>query len=209
MCIRDSPALAGVWPTLFGSVSALCTCFLVIPTINWMSQRYGKRLTFMVTQSISILGYLLFWWSFNPSNPYLMFLPIPIFAFGIGGLFTIMMSMTADICDLDELQTGERREGLFGAIYWWMVKFGLAFAGLLSGFILALIGFDQNIAIQTESTLAQLRVAFIGIPVCGTLIALWAMRGYELDEQAVDSVKNALSQRRSGREDAPTQMVTA
>ena len=88
-------------------------------------------------------------------------------------------------------------------------KFGLAFAGLLSGFILALIGFDQNIAIQTESTLAQLRVAFIGIPVCGTLIALWAMRGYELDEQAVDSVKNALSQRRSGREDTPAQMVTA
>ena len=44
---------------------------------------------------------------------YLMFVPIPLFAFGIGGLFTLMMSMTADICDLDELETGERREGLF------------------------------------------------------------------------------------------------
>ena len=41
----------------------------------------------------------------------MMFIPLPLFAFGIGGLFTIMMSMTADICDLDELQTGERREG--------------------------------------------------------------------------------------------------
>ena len=78
----------------------------------------------MVTQSVSILGYLL-WWSFNPSNVPHVFANTD-FAFGIGGLFTIMMSMTADICDLDELQTGERREGLFGAIYWWMVKFGLA-----------------------------------------------------------------------------------
>ena len=124
-----------------------------------------------------------------------MFAPIPLFAFGIGGLFTIMMSMTADICDLDELETGARREGLFGAIYWWMVKFGLAFAGLLSGFILGVIGFDQSVAIQTESTLAQLRLAFIAVPVTGTLIALWAMRGYTLDEQAVGEIKEALAQR--------------
>ena len=206
---QGDPALAGVWPTLFGSVSALCTCFLVIPTINWMAQRYGKRLTFTVTQSISIVGYLLFWWSFDPSNPYLMFVPIPIFAFGIGGLFTIMMSMTADICDLDELQTGERREGLFGAIYWWMVKFGLAFAGLLSGFILAFIGFDQNVAIQSDNTLDQLRMAFICVPVTGTLIALWAMRGYELDEQAVEAVKASLSERRPDQADASAQLANA
>jgi GPH family glycoside/pentoside/hexuronide:cation symporter len=206
---QGDPALAGAWPTLFGSVSALCTCFLVIPTINWMAQRYGKRLTFMVTQSVSIVGYFMFWWSFNPSNPYLMFIPIPIFAFGIGGLFTIMMSMTADICDLDELQTGARREGLFGAIYWWMVKFGLAFAGLLSGFILAFIGFDQNVAIQSDETLAQLRIAFIGVPVSGTLLALWAMRGYELDEQAVEKVKMALIDRRSRRDGPEAHVVAA
>ena len=194
---QGDPALAGVWPTLFGSVSALCTCFLVIPTVNWMAQRYGKRVTFMVTQSVSIMGYAAFWWSFSPSNPYLMFVPIPLFAFGIGGLFTIMMSMTADICDLDELETGERREGLFGAIYWWMVKFGLAFAGLLSGFILGVIGFDQNVAVQSDETLAQLRMAFIGVPVSGTLIALWAMRNYELDETAVSDIKQSLCERQS------------
>ena len=131
-----------------------------------------------------------------------MFAPIPLFAFGIGGLFTIMMSMTADICDLDELETGERREGLFGAIYWWMVKFGLAFAGLLSGFILGVIGFDQNIAIQTDETLAQLRIAFIGVPVGGTLIALWAMRNYGLDEAAVQDIKTALSVRRAPAQNA-------
>ena len=127
------PVAAGNWPALFGSVSALCTCFLVIPIVNWMAQNLGKHRTFLITQTMSLVGYAMFWWSFSPENPYLMFVPIPLFVFGIGGLFTIMMSMTADICDLDELETHERREGLFGAIYWWMVKFGAAFAGLLSG----------------------------------------------------------------------------
>ena len=35
--------------------------------------------------------------------------------------------MTADVCDLDELNNGApRKEATFGAIYWLMVKFGFA-----------------------------------------------------------------------------------
>ena len=41
--------------------------------------------------------------------------------------------MTADVIDIDEVNTGKRREGIFGAIYWWMVKVGYGIAGALSG----------------------------------------------------------------------------
>lgn len=191
------PAEAGSWPALFGSVSALCTCFLVIPIVNWMCQRYGKHKTFLITQSMSLGGYAMFWWSFTPENPYLMFVPIPLFVFGIGGLFTIMMSMTADICDLDELETFERREGLFGAIYWWMVKFGAAFAGLLSGLILAFVGFDQTVTVQTDEALAGLRAAFIIVPATGTLIGIWAMWNYDLNEEQVRAIRSELDARQS------------
>ena len=51
--------------------------------------------------------------------------------------------MTADVCDLDELNYGlPRKEATFGAIYWLMVKFGYAIAGLLRGLIMSLVGFD-------------------------------------------------------------------
>lgn len=189
------PAAAGVWPAIFGSVSALCTCGFVIPIINWMCQVHGKQKTFLITQSMSLAGYAMFWWSFSPENPYLMLIPIPLFVFGIGGLFTIMMSMTADICDLDELETFERREGLFGAIYWWMVKFGAAFAGLLSGLILAFVGFDQTVTVQTDEALAGLRAAFIIVPVIGTLVGIWAMWNYDLNEEQVRAIRAELDTR--------------
>jgi GPH family glycoside/pentoside/hexuronide:cation symporter len=189
------PVAAGNWPALFGSVSALCTCFLVIPIVNWMAQNLGKHRTFLITQTMSLVGYAMFWWSFSPENPYLMFVPIPLFVFGIGGLFTIMMSMTADICDLDELETHERREGLFGAISWWMVKFGAAFAGLLSGLILALVGFDQTVTVQTEEALAGLRAAFILVPATGTLIGICAMWNYDLNEERVTAIRSELNSR--------------
>jgi GPH family glycoside/pentoside/hexuronide:cation symporter len=193
------PVAAGVWPTLFGSVGALFTCFLVIPVINWSAQRYGKLNTFMVSQSVSLLGYVSLWWGFSPENPWMMFIPLPLFSFGIGGLFTIMMSMTADICDMDELETGERREGTFGAIYWWMVKFGAAVAGAGSGLILSVIGFDQNVAMQSDETLAMLRLSYILIPCIGTSMAIFVMRNYDLDEQKAYEIRAQLDARAAAR----------
>jgi GPH family glycoside/pentoside/hexuronide:cation symporter len=188
----------GSWPSWFGSISALITTFLVIPTVAWMSQKLGKRRAFLISQGISVIGYVMFWWCFQPGNPYLMFLPLPLFAFGIGGLFTIMMSMTADVCDLDELNTGERREGVFGAVYWWMVKFGFAIAGLGSGLILTLVGFDESPgAVQTDAALTGLRLAYIVVPVVGTLAALAIMWGYDLDERRSDDVRRQIAQRKA------------
>ena len=54
--------------------------------------------------------------------------------------------MTADVIDIDELNTGKRREGIFGAIYWWMVKVGFAIAGALSGTIITFVGFNPDLA---------------------------------------------------------------
>ena len=122
---------------------------------------------------------------------------LPFFSFGIGSLFTIMMSMTADVIDIDELNTGLRREGIFGAIYWWMVKFGAAFAGLLSGLILASVGFDQSVTVQSDSALAGLRAAFILVPVTGTIIGILVMRSYELDEAKVSEIRTQLDARGS------------
>jgi GPH family glycoside/pentoside/hexuronide:cation symporter len=190
---------AGAWPAWFGSLSALCTSFLVIPLITVLSQKLGKRRTFLLSQFISLLGYLSFWWCFDPLNPYLMLLPLPLFAFGIGSLFTLMMSMTADVCDLNELNTGTRCEGVFGAIYWWMVKFGFAIAGLFSGLILTLVGFDQDVSVQSLDTLEALKLAYILVPMSGTLLAMLVMRDYDLSESRAHEIRAQLEARRGVR----------
>ncbi len=190
---------AGTWPAWFGSASALSTSFLVIPVITILSQRMGKKNTFLLSQSISILGYIAFWWCFDPKSPWLMLLPLPLFAFGIGSLFTMMMSMTADVCDLNELNTGTRREGVFGAIYWWMVKFGFAVAGLFSGLILTFVGFDQDLTIQSPETLERLKLVYILVPMMGTLISMAVMHGYDLSEQKAHEIRLDLEVRRGVR----------
>jgi GPH family glycoside/pentoside/hexuronide:cation symporter len=189
--------LTGNWPAWFSTVSAITTAFLVIPVISAISNKVGKRNAFIISTAISIVGYGLKWWGFNPENPWLMFMPLPLMAFGIGGLFTLMMSMTADVCDLDELSNGmPRKEGTFGAIYWWMVKLGQAIALVLGGLVLKLVGFDQNAAAQSAETIIRLRIADIAIPAITAFIAIIVMWKYDLTEEKAREIKAELEARR-------------
>jgi GPH family glycoside/pentoside/hexuronide:cation symporter len=188
---------AGQWPAWFGTVSAIATAFLVIPVITYMSTRIGKRNAFIVSTFISIVGYALKWYGFHPGNPWLIFMPIPLMSFGIGGLFTLMMSMTADVCDYDELKNGmPRKEGLFGAVYWWMVKLGTSLALFLSGVILSSVGFNQNAQVQAASTITSLRLADILVPSIAGILAVTIMWGYNISEARAKEIREELVSRR-------------
>jgi GPH family glycoside/pentoside/hexuronide:cation symporter len=184
---------AGVWPTLFGSVGALITTFVVIPVVARMSKKMGKKRAFVLSQSISIFGYILLWFLFIPGKPYMFIFALPFFSFGIGSLFTLMMSMTDDVIDLDELNTGKRREGIFGAIYWWMVKLGFAIAGGLSGVILSAVGFNADLGAQSEGAILGLRAFYSGVPIFGTLVAIIVMWKYDMTEERANKIRKEIA----------------
>ena len=189
---------AGKWPAMHGCVGALFTTFLVIPVVAKVSKTIGKKKTFIITQGISIIGYVLFWFLFIPGTPSAFLYALPFHSFGIGGLFTLMMSMTADVCDIDEYNSGERREGIIGAVYWWMVKFGHAFAGLLGGVILWLVDFDPDAA--TEASLTGLRFFYSFLPIIGVLGAIAVMWRYDITEEKANEIRKALAERRTAEQ---------
>jgi GPH family glycoside/pentoside/hexuronide:cation symporter len=191
-------ANAGFWPTLFGSLGAISTTFIVIPIVAWLSRKMGKKQAFLLSQGISIIGYVMLWFLLVPGKPYLFIFALPFFSFGIGSLFTLMMSMTSDVIDLDELNTGKRREGIFGAIYWWMVKFGFAIAGGLSGVILTIVGFKEGVAgTEQQEAITGLRIFFSGLPILGTLIAMYVMRDYDVTEEKALEVRAAIDRKKA------------
>lgn len=189
---------SGIWVSLFGCLGALGTTFLVIPIIAWMSKTVGKKKAFLIAQGISIIGYILLWFLFVPGKPWMYIIALPFFSFGIGSLFTIMMSMTADIIDIDELNTGKRREGIFGAIYWWMVKVGFAIAGALSGVIIAIVGFNPDLpTIDQQSAVDGLHTFFCFFPIIGTIIAMYIMWDYDIDEKKAGEIRLELEKRKA------------
>ncbi len=180
----------------FGTLTAICTLG-VIPLTAWISTKIGKRKTFLITISISLVGYAMKWVGYDPDHPYWLLASCPFVAFGTGSLFTLMGSMVADVCDYDELESNERREGVFGAIYWWMVKVGMALAGLLTGVLLKVSGFDVALgAAQSEKTLFLLRVFDVGVPLFTSALAIWVMATYSITEAKAHEIRRELEQRK-------------
>lgn len=178
---------------LLGAVSALG----IIGFVTWLATKIGKRRAFFVSTGISMLGYALKWVCYTPENPWLLLIPAPLMAFGLAGLFTLMGSMIADVIDMDELETNERREGMYGSIFWWVVKLGQAVAIAGGGFLLNATGFDVALeGAQTEQTLTTMRFFDAFIPFIASGLAIWAVASYTITEEKAHQVRMQLEQRR-------------
>jgi GPH family glycoside/pentoside/hexuronide:cation symporter len=179
-----------------GTLGAAAT-FAVISFVTWLSTRIGKRRAFFVSTGVSIVGYALKWFCYDPRYPWLLLVPAPLTAFGLGGLFTLMGSMIADVVDEDELQTRQRREGMFGSIFWWVVKLGMAAALAAGGFLLNATGFEVALGgNQSSQTILLMRLCDVLIPMLTSAIAIWAITTYPITEERAHEVRAALERRR-------------
>ncbi len=189
-------ALGAEWAGYSGTIGAVST-FLVIALVTWMATRIGKRKAFFVAIGVSMVGYGLKWLCYDPEVPWLLLLPAPLMAFGLGGLFTLMGSMIADVVDVDELETHQRREGMFGSIFWWVVKLGMAAALAGGGLLLEATGFDVELeGAQTASTILWMRICDAFVPVATSALAIWAVWSYPITEETAAETRAELERRR-------------
>ena len=179
-----------------GSLGAV-SAFAVIFAVTWLGTKIGKRRAFFVAIGISMVGYALKWVCYNPDAPLLLLLPAPLLAFGLGGLFTLMPSMIADVVDMDELETHERREGMYGSIFWWVVKLGMAAALAAGGFLLNATGFDVALeGHQAERTILLMRIFDAFVPFITSGIAIWAIASFSITEERAHEIRLQLERRR-------------
>jgi GPH family glycoside/pentoside/hexuronide:cation symporter len=181
---------------LFGTINSISTLG-AIALVTWISAKIGKRRTFILATFVTLVGSLLKWFCYDPITQWKVLIPAPFMAVGMGALFTLMGSMIADVCDLDELETGERREGMFGAIYWWMVKLGMALAFGLSGYLLNATGFKVELGgAQSSTTFLWMRAVDVVIPAVAAGISILAVASFKITEEKSYEIRQELEKRR-------------
>ncbi len=74
-----------------------------------------------------------------------------------------------------------------------MVKFGNAFAGLLGGLILWIVGFEAEAV--TESAMTGIRIAYTLLPIAGVLGAIAIIWNYDITEEQAADVRQQLAER--------------
>jgi GPH family glycoside/pentoside/hexuronide:cation symporter len=101
-------------------------------------------------------------------------------AMGCGSVLS--SSLMADIIDLDEHRTGERKEGIYSAALLFALKIGNSLATAATGAVLAVADFTPN-ATQSDESLWGMRLLFGGMPCLGFLVGAALFRSFPLGER--------------------------
>lgn len=171
---------------------------LAVPLLQKVSTFWGKRTTMIFAFSIALVGTLLKWPFYSPENPYLSIIPSVLLGIGSAAAYVFVNAMIPEAVDADELKTGERREGMFSAVYSWTFKIGAAVALLMAGYVLSGTGFDANLqGPQAESTIFWMRLCFTGIPAVALAGAIMLAFYYPITEAKAYEIREELEKRRN------------
>ncbi|MEH1919490.1 MFS transporter [Nostoc sp.] len=189
-------------PTILIAVQG--TALLMLFVWGALSKKFGKKVVYFLGMSLWIIAAAgLFF--LQPGQIVLMYVMAVMAGFGVSTAYLIPWSMIPDVIELDELQTGQRREGIFYGFMVLLQKFGLAFGLFLVGNALQVAGFQASVAgspspIQPASALFAIRVAVGPIPTVCLILGLVLTYFYPITREMHAEIMLKLKERQEKRE---------
>lgn len=173
-------------------------CILSQPLWFLASEKLDKKPSMLIGIAICILGSAMFlilvFMKDYVSGNMLYFLPFAMLVgFGTGGLFTLPLSMVADVIDLDELNTGKRAEGSYYGCLTLFYKLSQSITLFTVGFILDFVKFDANLSVQAESTVIILGVVLSIGSALSFVAAFVSLLGYNLNRTKVEDIQSQIA----------------
>lgn len=196
MKIKDSQV-----PTVLIAVQG--TALLMLFVWSYLSKIFGKKIVYFLGMTLWIIaGSGLFF--LQPNQIGLMYFLAVMAGCGVSTAYLIPWSMIPDVIELDELQTGQRREGVFYGFMVLLQKFGLAFGLFIVGNALQASGFRETIAgqvtpIQPDSALFAIRIIVGPVPTICLILGLILTFFYPITREMHAEIMLKLQERKENR----------
>lgn len=165
-----------------------------------LSKRIGKKNLYFLGSAIWIPVQAALYF-LHPEQVNLLYGLCLLASFGVAVAYVVPWSILPDVIDLDELNTGRRREGTFYAFMTLLQKLGLAVGLFLVGAALKASGFvkvlpGEPLPPQPESALHAIRLFMGPVPlvlvVCGLILVYF----YPLTREAHAEIMLKLAERK-------------
>ena len=122
----------------------------------------------------------------RPQNVWVYVLFMALCWLGLGMFSMVSWALITDVIDYSEIRNGVREDGSVYALYSFARKIGQAAAAGTSGFLLTLIGYNQETAFETEVVNGIYNISTL-VPALGfALLALILWLWYPLHKKQVD-----------------------
>lgn len=165
-----------------------------------LSKRIGKKNLYFLGSAIWIPVQAALYF-LHPAQLNLLYGLCLLASFGVAVAYVVPWSILPDVIDLDELNTGRRREGTFYAFMTLLQKLGLAVGLFLVGAALKASGFikvlpGQPLPPQPDSALHAIRLFMGPVPLVLVICALVLVYFYPLTREAHTEIMLKLSERK-------------
>jgi len=171
-----------------------------LPVLKWACHTFQKHVVMRCAIIFMATGMALNFFCLVKGHPEYQFITPLFFSIGIASYYMVLATMMADVTDHDELVTGFRREGMFGAVNAFIMKIVGTISAVLPGVVLAVSGFNPVLEYhQTPQTIMHMRIMNSFVPAVLTLGCLLVLYKYPLTRARVEEIKDILRQRRAER----------
>jgi len=144
------------------------TALLMMTFWSYWGQRWGKRKVYCMAIPLTLIAqaglFLL-----QPGQVFAMYGIGMLAGAGLAVAYLIPWSMLPDVIDLDELETGQRREGIFYGFVVQLQKIAIAVSLFMVGKVLDVAGFvssnSEQVAISTQPDSALLAIRWLIGPI--------------------------------------------
>lgn len=184
-------AVVGGWNGIIGFVLGFALVPLAAPITRWLGKKRGIIICYGIMALASLAGPFLA----RPGFLYIGF----IFGLCMSPVETVlgnlMGSVMPDICDVDELEHGERREGLFAAVMSFMGKLQSSIIGGMGGVLLVLSGFDQHLLQQPPEVIHKMKIYGFTPIILSAFLTFIAVCFFPLSRKKMDEIRAKLDAR--------------
>lgn len=170
-----------------------------LPFWNWVSKRWNKRKAY-IYGSAFLATVLMVLISLNAATPFSLLMVLCVLAgIGVGAAHVLPWAIIPDAIEWDELNTGERHEGMFYSLVTLMQKIASSIAIPLVLLVLDITGYVPNATQQPSNALLGIRIVIGPIPAVILLLGILFAVLYPLDRERFTEVNRELENRRSVR----------
>ena len=169
--------------------------YISIFVIGWISMKSSKRTAMVGGLGLAFAGTALSFIAMDPRWPWMLFVSAFISFLGLQGCWLMVDSMTADVCDDDELRSGRRREGMFSAVKGFALKAAQGLTFGVGGYMATAAGYDPQLVDRAgldETTAWKMKVALVGFQCAGLLLAITIMWLYPITRERAEETQRQL-----------------
>ncbi|WP_309572492.1 MFS transporter [Deinococcus sp.] len=175
----------------------LATAFVVAGVSLWpwralVAGRLGARVTLMLAFAVTALSVSLLAVVHTVAG---MWPVTACFGVGLGGMILMGDVIMADVIDEDEVNTGQRREGMYYGLSGLITTLSGALVSLTFGWVARRYGYDPTLATQPDSVAEGFRVFMTVPPIAGAALALLLLSFYPLHGERLATVRRTLAAR--------------